>query len=295
MAEPFVRKKDGKAYSNYEEIKKIIGKEIREISLKSDQESNKAARNQYLWMAAIDILLLIIFIDSDIVAVTIIFAIAPFQFIFGPLIIESIIGEPEMVVKYKKEWDALDLELLAAKQHFKEPIDQYESYKTSNSIETKIFQEIAKKQNRTNTIPSQGKAIKSFQNMSGLDFENYIYHLLIHLGYKDVKITSLIGTNATYKGDGGVDLTAIDDFGKKVAIQCKNHKLVSNDIISRTHGAKDLSKYKCDYAMVITSGKFTVPATIEARDLGVVLWDGEELEKMIKKAQLAKTESYVLY
>lgn len=39
--------------------------------------------------------------------------------------------------------------------------------------------------------------------------------------------------------------------------------------------------YRCEYALVITSGKFTVPAEIEARDLGVEIWDGEVLKKKI--------------
>lgn len=130
----------------------------------------------------------------------------------------------------------------------------------------------------------------NFKSMSGLKFENYVCDLLRRLGYKNVTLTSRLGTGASYTGDGGIDITAIDNKNRKVAIQCKNKNIVSNDIISRTHGAKDLSQYKCDYAMVITSGEFTVPAQIEARDLNVVLWDGKKLEILEQKYNEGKIE-----
>ena len=121
--------------------------------------------------------------------------------------------------------------------------------------------------------------------MKGEEFEYCIANLLNKLGYQEVKIVSLLGTISKYKGDGGVDITAIDKNNRKVAIQCKNTRMVSNDIITRTHGAKDLKKYKCDYAMVVTSGNFTLPATKEASELGVVLWNGKKVQTLLKQTE----------
>lgn len=188
---------------------------------------------------------------------------------------------------YRKEKKLREDEILIAKAVLKKDLSEIEKYSLSNLPFFKAIDEQKKldKNYFYEKVTCNKAYIKAdnylkFSNMSGMNFEKYVCDLLKRLGYKNVTLTSRLGTGASYTGDGGIDITAIDDQNRKVAIQCKKKNLVSNDIISRTHGAKDLSQYKCDYAMVVTSGEFTVPAIIEARDLNVELWDGKKLEAL---------------
>ena len=180
---------------------------------------------------------------------------------------------------YQEQKEILRQELLIAKAFFKVELTddlissirtQYIINLTKGERQKILFNQ---PENNFNEVSS-----RKYEKISGYEFELEILNLLIKYGFNNVELTSRLGTNEKYKGDGGIDIVAFDHFNRKVGIQCKNIKLVSNDIISRTYGAKDLSQYKCDYAMVITSGKFTVPARIEARDLNVILWDGENLD-----------------
>lgn len=277
----YFREKDKKNYLNYDEIEPILTKEKQDI-IQSWIDSKKDPLKTYIyWMIGIDIFILTILPDlvkDPFASILILICIViPLQFILCPTEVKEYANKFKSNRDFSEELKVIEIESVNVKKFFGIELSDSEKYIEYEQKYNNLGNEIKSLSLNRHYIEKR----VDFKNMTGWEFEQFTEKLLIDLGYREVKMTSRLGTNHTYKGDGGIDLTAIDSSGKKVAIQCKNTSLVSNDIISRTHGAKDLSMYRCEYALVITSGKFTVPAEIEARDLGVEIWDGEVLKKKI--------------
>ena len=108
--------------------------------------------------------------------------------------------------------------------------------------------------------------------MKGRDFEVFVAGLMRDLGYQRVKVTPA-------SGDQGVDVIAVKD-GKKYAIQCKRYaNNLGNKPIQEVNAGKTI--YGCDVAAVITNSYFTEGGKEAAQALGVLLWDRDELRKMI--------------
>jgi restriction system protein len=53
--------------------------------------------------------------------------------------------------------------------------------------------------------------------MTGGDFEELCAELLRHMGYRNV-------WRIGQRGDGGVDIRAVDPYGRRIAVQCKRWK-----------------------------------------------------------------------
>lgn len=118
--------------------------------------------------------------------------------------------------------------------------------------------------------------------MKGPEFEEFSASVLKAIGFEKVKIS---GT----AGDQGVDVLARKD-GETYAIQCKRYgnKLDNTPIQEIFAGAQH---YNTDKAAVMTNSYFTEGAKKLAKSTGVILWDRDELMKMMEQAQLAQKEN----
>lgn len=117
--------------------------------------------------------------------------------------------------------------------------------------------------------------IAAVDKMDGHQFERYCADLLRKLNFSQVKVTR-------GSGDQGVDITAVKD-GVRYAIQCKCYASdLGNTPIQEVNAGKEF--YKCHVGAVLTNRHFTSGAKALAEVTGVLLWDRDELIRMIAKA-----------
>ena len=113
---------------------------------------------------------------------------------------------------------------------------------------------------------------KTFDTMSGLEFEHYCAEILESNGFTNVEVTQ-------GSGDHGIDILAEKD-DITYAIQCKCYSSnIGNAAVQQAHTGKSL--YHKDIAVVLTNQYFTQQAQEEAKALGVKLWDRNRLQNMI--------------
>jgi hypothetical protein len=129
---------------------------------------------------------------------------------------------------------------------------------------------------------------------SGYAFEERLIPLIDSAGY-DTKFSKWYKDNKDYpieysqtKGDGGIDLIAMSSDSILV-IQCKFYnKAITADIVAKTfishkafvnHYAKKGDRRKVT-AMIITNGKFDNTAIADAKAVGMILVDGDAINKM---------------
>ena len=120
-------------------------------------------------------------------------------------------------------------------------------------------------------------SVKDFLNeidqMSGQKFEEVIIKLILPAN----GFTNIQGT--AYTGDYGVDVVAYKE-GIKYAIQCKRfNSTVSNKAIQEVVTGRN--HYGCSGAIVITNNRFTKNAIQLANENNVILYDRNELIKML--------------
>lgn len=114
-----------------------------------------------------------------------------------------------------------------------------------------------------------------YDDMDGWEFEEYVGELLVRDGYIHVEITR-------GSGDQGVDVLAERD-GVSYAIQCKHYQAkISNKAVQEAYAGAEF--YGCDVPVVVTNSYFTPSAEELADEIGVELWDREELNRMVKKS-----------
>ena len=111
-----------------------------------------------------------------------------------------------------------------------------------------------------------------FDDMDGWEFEEYVAKLLVRDGYIHVEVTR-------GSGDQGVDILAQRD-GVSYAIQCKHYAgKIPNKAVQEAYAGAEF--YGCDIPVVLTNSFFS-PSALELGDeIGVELWDREELKKRI--------------
>lgn len=115
--------------------------------------------------------------------------------------------------------------------------------------------------------------LEEIDNLNGLEFENYISHLLKINGYKEIEITPA-------SGDFGIDILAKKD-DIKYGIQCKNYSSqVGSESIQEAYSGKQY--YNCHVGVVVTNNYFTKHAKQLAEKNGIILWDREKLKEMMK-------------
>lgn len=113
------------------------------------------------------------------------------------------------------------------------------------------------------------------KHMTGIEFEQYVYEILKRLGYKHLRLTR-------QSGDYGVDILA-SYRGVRYAFQCKYYsKPVGVSAIQQAYSGCEYYDY--DEAVVVTNQTFTRQAYALAKNNGVILWDGEKLALMRRRA-----------
>lgn len=114
---------------------------------------------------------------------------------------------------------------------------------------------------------------KSFDSMSGEQFEEFCADILRGNGYQNVELTPTTG-------DHGIDILARKD-GVKYAIQCKRYsKPVGNKAIQEAYSGKTI--YNADVAVVMTNTDFTSQAIHDATKLNVLLWGRDKIDSLQK-------------
>lgn len=121
-----------------------------------------------------------------------------------------------------------------------------------------------------------GYTEKTLDAMDGHTFEFFCQELLKRNGYKNVTVTA-------GSGDHGVDILA-EKAGVSYAIQCKHYRYkVGNKAVQEVYTGKDL--YQAQQAAVLATCDFSPQAIEEAGELGVILWNREDLIQMMRRAK----------
>ena len=115
--------------------------------------------------------------------------------------------------------------------------------------------------------------IAQVDEMSGIEFENYVEALFQAEGYR---------TETTPRsGDYGVDIIASKNK-QRIAVQCKHYKKTLDQTpVREVHAG--MSKHGCDIAMVVANRGFTKHAVELARSVGCILIDREKLGLLASK------------
>ena len=118
------------------------------------------------------------------------------------------------------------------------------------------------------------KTLQQVDRMSGGEFERWCADLLKRNGFHDVRVCGK-------SGDQGMDIFARKGL-LKYAVQCKcySHKC-GNGPVQEAYAAKKI--HGCQRAAVMTNNFFTKGGIEAAQKTGVLLWDREELKKMMRK------------
>lgn len=116
-------------------------------------------------------------------------------------------------------------------------------------------------------------SIYAIDNISdGHTFEYVVADLLKDVGFYNVKVT--VGS-----GDYGIDVVGWYE-GASYAIQCKKYSgKVGVSAVQEAYAGR--SYYGCNYAMVITNNYFTPAAIKLAKSTGVILWDRNNVKKLL--------------
>lgn len=137
------------------------------------------------------------------------------------------------------------------------------------------WNEYYKKQNAKNKRIRIAQA--NIDLMDGHEFEYFCGNLLVQMGYYNVEVTK-------GSGDQGVDVIAYKD-GCKYAFQCKRFSgNVGNRAVQEVIAGKKF--YNCDYGVVITNRYFTNSAIELASKTGIILFDRDDVFKIIKEISL---------
>lgn len=114
-----------------------------------------------------------------------------------------------------------------------------------------------------------------FDRMDGWEFEEYVAELFMRNGFSHVEVTK-------GSGDQGVDILA-DKDGVSYAVQCKHYtSKIPNKAVQEAYAGARF--YGCDVPVVLTNSYF-LPSALELGDeIGVELWDREELKRLIRMA-----------
>lgn len=140
-------------------------------------------------------------------------------------------------------------------------------FKRVDRKEREIFDEILADVNRYKQYTEQ------IPQMDGFQFEQYVAGLLMRNGYQNVIVTQK-------SHDYGADITA-ERQEVKYVIQCKYYtSQVGIEAVQQIYAAK--IHYNANVAVVATNSLYTRAAETLAKDLGVILWDGQEIHDMFE-------------
>ena len=114
-----------------------------------------------------------------------------------------------------------------------------------------------------------------FDWMDGWEFEEYAAELLARNGFVHVEVTR-------GSGDQGVDILAQKD-GVSYAVQCKHYtSKISNKAVQDAYAGAEF--HGCEIPVVLTNSYFFPSAMELGNEIGVELWDRDELKRLVRRA-----------
>jgi HJR/Mrr/RecB family endonuclease len=121
---------------------------------------------------------------------------------------------------------------------------------------------------------------EAVRSMSGAQFEDFTADLFRAMGHQAVVLGGA--------GDQGVDVI-VNPRGKRVAVQCKNHKRpVGNRPVQEVYaGARH---HRCTEAYVVAPAGYTRGAIALASSTGVSLYDADTVRQWIRKVDEIEKE-----
>lgn len=133
-----------------------------------------------------------------------------------------------------------------------------------------IYKQISKK--RISKYISE-LTLENIDNLSGVDFEDFLYYLLTNVGFKVKR------TKKSY--DYGADLI-INLKNEIIVIQCKlyNNHSVGNSAVQEVYSATNY--YNASLGIVITNSYFSKSAINLANKSGILLWNRNTINQLIK-------------
>lgn len=190
--------------------------------------------------------------------------------------------------------DVLDVQkdvIEGAKQYWVEKSKKNRTAKTNSDIETEV--EPQEEENIQDDFKAdkvkeafETELLSAIAKMSPKKFEAFSRALLTKMG---VEFTE---KGVQISNDGGIDgygyhMDTNDFRTTRVVIQCKryNSSAVTEPEINQFLGA--MSKFRADYGVFITNGRFTNAAKQAAREgAPITLIDGNELVRLVKRYEL---------
>lgn len=125
----------------------------------------------------------------------------------------------------------------------------------------------------TSAFQKRAAARYHYDSMDGHTFEQFCAKILTKNGFSDVTVTK-------GSGDQGIDILASKDF-VRYGIQCKcYHSNIGNKAIQEAFTGANF--YHCHLAVVLTNRDFTSAARELAEKSGVILWNREYLDFLIR-------------
>ncbi len=123
-----------------------------------------------------------------------------------------------------------------------------------------------------------------FDDMEGVEFEQYCAELLEAKGFENVETTPP-------SHDYGIDIIA-DRDGISYAVQCKCYSdSIGIKAIQEAYAGKDY--YNAMVGVVMTNQSFTKTAKEFADKLNIVLWDGDYVMDLIHEVALPEKKSMI--
>lgn len=124
--------------------------------------------------------------------------------------------------------------------------------------------------------PPEEPQLPAYDTMEGHDFEYYCADLLRKDGFSNVEVTR-------ESGDQGIDILA-EKSGIRYGIQCKCYSNnIGNSAVQQAFAGKTF--YHCHIAAVLTNRYFTRSAKQLAEQNQVLLWDRDELKRLVQNAE----------
>ena len=195
----------------------------------------------------------------------------------------------------------LDINKLDVDKEIMEPAKVFWQEKSENNKKNKqsaLSEENSEGSDATETVADdfEVKLLNAIANMSPKKFEVFSRALLTKMG---VEFTD---KGVQVSGDGGIDgygyhVDQNDFRTTRVVIQCKRYNAgsVGEPQINEFLGA--MNKYKADYGVFITNGRYTKAARDAAKEGSpITLIDGNDLVRLVIKYELYITpvKTYIL-
>lgn len=131
----------------------------------------------------------------------------------------------------------------------------------------------------------KGRSIMEMDQIDVMDedtFERTMVKILQKEGYRNVYATKAVDNN-------DLNITGYRE-GYKHGWKCKKSESdIGNSTVQEAYNGK--KRYECDYAYVVTNQYFNPSAILMADLTGVILWDRQKVNNLIKRAKILEKKT----